>query len=162
MGLVEEAPDALIHMATSMLPGLVTTMVVFFAWVNTVIAVNVLKRNNLYAPDLGSLDQWKAPEQLVWVAILGTAGLLIDIRPLFLLSRNVMCLVMMVYFIQGISIVSFFINKTRIPPLLRYTLYWLVFFQFPINLLITGIGLFDMWVDFRKRLSKTSTDDTEE
>jgi uncharacterized protein YybS (DUF2232 family) len=61
-----------------------------------------------------------------------------------------MWVVFLIYFFQGISIVSFYIKKTKIPVILRYLLYWLIFFQFPVNLLVAGAGLFDMWVDFRK------------
>lgn len=161
-GLIAETSEEIQHMVTWMLPGMIATMVVFIAWVNVILAVPLLKKNHLRAPEFGSLDQWKAPDRLVWVLIFGTAGLLLDIKPLFLMSMNVLCLVLMVYFLQGISIVSFFVKKTRIPPALRYMLYWLVFFQFPVNLLIAGIGLFDMWVDFRNRFTKKTTSDSGE
>lgn len=153
-GLIAETPDDVLAMVVWVLPGMVSAMVVFFTWVNVIIALPLLRRNRLPIPDFGDLDRWKAPEKLVWVAIFGTAGILVNIHGLFLLCMNVMCLVLMVYFLQGISIVSFFVKKTRIPPVLRYFLYWLIFFQFPVNLLVTGVGLFDMWADFRNRVPK--------
>lgn len=161
-GLIAETPDEVQRMVTWMLPGMITTMVIFIAWVNVILAIPLLRRNQLPAPEFGMLDQWKAPEKLVWVAIIGTAGMLIETKPVFLLSMNVMCIVLMAYFLQGISIISFFVKKTRIPPALRYLLYWLVFFQFPVNLIVTGIGLFDMWVDFRKRLLNLTKNDSDE
>jgi uncharacterized protein YybS (DUF2232 family) len=160
-GLIAETPDEVQRMVTWMLPGIITTMVIFIAWVNVILAIPLLRRNQLPAPEFGMLDLWKAPEKLVWVAILGTAGMLVETKPVFLLSMNVMCLVLMTYFLQGISIVSFFVKKTRIPPALRYLLYWLVFFQFPVNLMVTGIGLFDMWVNFRKRLLNITKNDSD-
>lgn len=153
-GLISETPDDVLTMVIWILPGMVSAMVIFFTWVNVIIAAPLLRRNQLRVPEFGDLDQWKAPEKLVWVAIFGTAGILINVQGLFLLCMNVMCLVLMVYFLQGIAIVSFFVKKTRIPPVLRYFLYWLIFFQFPVNFLVTGIGLFDMWVDFRNRVPK--------
>jgi uncharacterized protein YybS (DUF2232 family) len=161
-GLIAETPDEVQRMVTWMLPGIITTMVIFIAWVNVILAIPLLRRNQLPAPEFGMLDLWKAPEKLVWVAIFGTVGMLVETKPVFLLSMNVMCLVLMTYFLQGISIVSFFVKKTRIPPALRYLLYWLVFFQFPVNLMVTGIGLFDMWVDFRKRLLNITKNDSDE
>lgn len=161
-GLIAETPDEVQRMVTWMLPGMITTMVIFIAWVNVILAIPLLRRNQLPVPEFGMLDQWKAPEKLVWVAIFGTAGMLVEAKPLFLLSMNVMCLVLMAYFLQGISIISFFVKKTRIPPALRYLLYWLVFFQFPVNLIVTGLGLFDMWVDFRTRLLNLTKNDSDE
>ncbi len=161
-GIVQETSDEVQRMVTWMLPGMIGTMVVFIAWVNVILAVPLLRKHKLPTPQFGGLDRWKAPEKLVWLVIFGTAGLLIEHRPLFLFSMNVMCLVLMVYFLQGISIVSFFVNKTRIPPVLKYFLYWLVFFQFPVNLLVTGAGLFDMWADFRVRVPKLMRNDSNE
>lgn len=161
-GIVEATSEEVQRMITWMLPGMIATMVVFIAWVNVILSVPLLRRNNLPIPRFDGLDRWKAPEKLVWAVIFGTAGLLIDHRPLFLICMNVMCLVLMVYFLQGISIVSFFVNKTRIPPVLKYFLYWLVFFQFPVNLLVTGTGLFDMWADFRTRVPKLMKNDSNE
>ena len=158
-GLIAETPDDVKHMVTWMLPGMVTTMVAFVSWVNVVLAIPLLKRNQLPCPEYGMLDQWKAPEKMIWVTIAATLGILVDSKPLFLLSMNVMCLVFVVYFLQGISIVSFFVKMTRIPGFLRYLLYWLVFFQFPVNLIVTGLGLFDMWVDFRTLISRMKKND---
>lgn len=149
-GLIEEAPDPVLHRVTRMLPGMIGTMVLLIAWLNTVIGLGLLKRNDIPAPDFGELDMWKVPEPFVWVAIIGTAGFLSGSEPVSTVCTNIMWVVFLIYFFQGISIVSFYIKKTKIPVILRYLLYWLIFFQFPVNLLVAGAGLFDMWVDFRK------------
>jgi uncharacterized protein YybS (DUF2232 family) len=55
-----------------------------------------------------------------------------------------------VYFFQGIAVVSYFFNKKRFPRTLRIFLYSLIAIQQIILLLIIGLGIFDMWLNFRK------------
>ncbi|MBU1170795.1 MAG: YybS family protein [Proteobacteria bacterium] len=155
-GLIEDAPDQLVHMVTCMLPGIIAATILFVSWLNVILAMPILKRNHLAVPDFGSLDLWKAPEYFVWVVIGGVFGLIVQLEPVFLFSMNVMIVMVLLYFFQGISIVSFFVKKTKIPVGLRALLYWLIFFQFPVNLMVTGVGFFDMWANFRTRSLKKS------
>lgn len=156
--LIENAPAQFVHLTTCILPGIIAATILFFSWINVILAMPILKRNQLAIPDFGSLDLWKAPEYLIWVAIAGMAGLIVPSEPVFLVGMNIISVMMVIYFFQGISVVSFFVKKTKIPMGLRALLYWLVFFQFPFNLLITGIGFFDMWADFRTRIFKKTGD----
>jgi len=55
-----------------------------------------------------------------------------------------------VYFIQGIAIVSFYFEKKGLPRSVRVVLYTMIFFQQLFLLVIICIGLFDMWINFRK------------
>lgn len=158
-GMLESAPDDLVHTATSLIPGVIITMVVFIAWINVVLSLPLFRKGGLTVPNFGPLDQWKAPDYLVWLVIFTTTGLLVPAEPLKILCLNLMSIMMLIYFLQGVSIVVFFVKKTNIPVILRALLYWFVFFQFPFNLLVTGIGFFDTWVDFRKRSFKQDNRD---
>ena len=61
-----------------------------------------------------------------------------------------MLILLMVYFLQGIAVVSYFFEKKRFPRMLRLFLYSLIALQQIILLFIIGLGLFDMWLNFRK------------
>jgi uncharacterized protein YybS (DUF2232 family) len=101
-------------------------------------------------PEFGSLNQWRSPEPLVWVAIGCGAMLLLPVAALKIIGINGLIVLMAVYFFQGIAIVSFFFEKKRFPAALRFILYSLIGLQQFLLLLIIGLGFFDMWVDFRK------------
>lgn len=150
-GLISDASDDLARWVTLSLPGIIAAMVLFIAWINVVIAIPLLKRNRLFVPSFSPLDLWKAPEALVWAVIVGIVCLLTGVEELTVISLNVLCIIGPIYFFQGISVISFFLNKTKIPLGLRALLYWLVFFQIPVNFVVTGIGFFDIWADFRTR-----------
>jgi uncharacterized protein YybS (DUF2232 family) len=57
---------------------------------------------------------------------------------------------MVIYFAQGMSIAIHFL-KTRKVPIFLWLIFFILIFAQPILIgLIAGIGVFDIWVDFRK------------
>lgn len=150
--VIEEFPDKLVHIVTCLLPGVIVSSLLFIAWVNVALSLPLFEKTGLRVPAFTPLSQWKAPEHLVWVVIVLTLGLMLPSEPLNLLSMNLMCIMMLVYFFQGISIVAFFLQKTRMPFGLKALLYWFVFIQFPFNLLVSAYGFFDTWIDVRRRV----------
>jgi uncharacterized protein YybS (DUF2232 family) len=70
-----------------------------------------------------------------WLKLIGINGLLVA------------CVI---YFFQGIAIVSFFFEAKRFPRLLRVMIYSLIAVQQILALIVIGIGLFDLWLDLRK------------
>jgi uncharacterized protein YybS (DUF2232 family) len=70
-----------------------------------------------------------------------------DIR---LIGVNGLLVLLTIYFIQGIAIVSFFFEKKKLPRAIRVILYLMIALQQLFLLVIICIGLFDMWINFRK------------
>ncbi len=132
------------------IPAMVTASFLLVTWSNLLMARPILKRRGLFFPDFGPLNLWKAPDSLVWVLI-GSGGLLILPGSILkIIGLNCLLVLLMVYFFQGIAIVSFFFTKKHFPRPLRIFLYSLIAFQQIILLLIIGLGIFDMWLNFRK------------
>jgi uncharacterized protein YybS (DUF2232 family) len=63
---------------------------------------------------------------------------------------NGLLVLMMIYFFQGIAIVSFYFEKKRFPRILRIFLYSVIGLQQLMLFLVIGLGFFDMWLNFRK------------
>jgi uncharacterized protein YybS (DUF2232 family) len=109
-----------------------------------------LKRRGLSYPDFGTLNLWKSPDWLIWVLI-GCGGLiLMPGTTLKVMGLNGLLVLLLIYFFQGIAIVSFFFEKKKLPRLLRIFLYSLIAIQQVVLLVIIGLGVFDMWLNFRK------------
>ncbi len=66
------------------------------------------------------------------------------------MTANALIAIAFAYFAQGLAVAVFFINKMKIPPLLRLVFFIFIFIQ-PGPLLVVGIGFADIWVEFRKR-----------
>jgi uncharacterized protein YybS (DUF2232 family) len=69
---------------------------------------------------------------------------------------NLLVVFLPIYFLQGLAVVTFFFQKKGVSPVLRTLGYALIALLNPMPMLITAIGVFDMWADFRKpRMKKT-------
>ena len=102
----------------------------------------------------------RTPEQLVWVAIVSGILLLVPSKGLKLLGVNGLIIMVMIYFFQGIAIVSYYFDKKKFPKILRGILYGLIVIQQFVLLLVVAAGFFDLWADFR-RLKKGADKDNE-
>jgi uncharacterized protein YybS (DUF2232 family) len=93
---------------------------------------------------------WKVAENLIWVLIGSGAGVLLLQGAWYRLALNVLLVVLAVYLLQGLAILSYFFNAKGVPPVFRVLGYFLVVASFPLRILATGVGIFDLWIDFRK------------
>jgi uncharacterized protein YybS (DUF2232 family) len=98
--------------------------------------------------------QWKAPEVCVWVLIASGLGSFIPIPGLQIVGLNVLFLVSLVYLLQGLAVMVFFLNRASVPPILRSLAYILLVIQPLILLGVAAFGLFDLWTDFRRTGNK--------
>jgi uncharacterized protein YybS (DUF2232 family) len=100
---------------------------------------------------LASLREWKAPEFLVWGLIVsGFAMFIPGFEPIKTVAANLLVVFGACYFFQGLAIIAFYLNKNNVPRFVRAVVYLFIVFQQVFTLLIVGLGLFDLWVDFRR------------
>jgi uncharacterized protein YybS (DUF2232 family) len=154
-------PQENIHMISSslknieyvlvrILPSLAAALCLLVAWISILLARPLLGAKNLFFPDFGALNLWKAPEFLVWGVIGCGLVLIVPQKTLGMLSLNGLILLMTIYFFQGISIVSFYFEKKQLPKRLSFFLYSIMALQQILLLLVIGLGFFDIWLNFRK------------
>jgi uncharacterized protein YybS (DUF2232 family) len=62
----------------------------------------------------------------------------------------VLVILLPVYFLQGLAVIDCFFRRKSFSPVIRTIGYLLVTLVNPLPMLVTGIGVFDMWADFRK------------
>ncbi|MEE9259240.1 MAG: YybS family protein [Nitrospinaceae bacterium] len=106
-----------------------------------------------YGPSLFSgrkFSEWILPDQMIWALILsGTAVYLTDAPP-GVIGMNVLIVVGMIYFFQGLAIIKHFLEARKVPAFFQVLLLLLIFIQPLLIGLVVGLGVFDLWVDFRK------------
>ncbi len=157
MGIPEETIQAMSgpmetfqYYLIRLLPAMIISLMLFIAWMNLLIVRSLLKKKNIFSPDFGSLNQWKAPEPLVWGVITCGLMLLIPLSQLKIVGFNGLIILMTIYFFQGIAVVSFFLTKKQSPRLLKIIIYAFIALQHMMLLLVIGLGFFDTWLNFRK------------
>jgi uncharacterized protein YybS (DUF2232 family) len=148
--LISQAMEQIHQVLVRIIPALVTASTLFVAWSNILLAKPLLRSRSLFYPDFGLLKMWKAPEALVWVVIGCALALFIPVTAMRIIGSNGLLILMMIYFFQGIAIVSFYFDKKRFPRFIRFFLYALIALQQLILLVVIGLGFFDMWVNFRR------------
>ncbi len=107
----------------------------------------------LYGPGLFSeraFSQWICPENLVWGFILSGAALFLGQGMVADAGLNVFLVMLCIYFAQGLSIVIHFLKVRKVPTFFWFVLFILIFVQPLLIGLVAGLGVFDIWVDFRK------------
>ena len=142
--------EGILYLMLRIIPAIVVVITLFVVWSNLLLARSLLRSKELFCPDFGKLNQWKAPEHLIWVAI-ASGGLLLFAHPgIMMLGINGLIVIMMIYFFQGIAIVSFYFEKKQFPKVLRAILYGLIAMQQLLLLVVIAVGFFDVWFDFRR------------
>lgn len=117
---------------------------------NVMFAKPLFKKIGLDYPDFQPVERWQAPEKMVWGLIAVGFGSLFASGTFQMAAINALLVIAVVYFFQGLSIGIFYLNKYRIPPIIRAVFYVLIVFQQLFMLLLALAGLFDQWLDFRR------------
>ncbi len=121
------------------------------------IANVVLLRGWIDGPRDVDLRMWRTPEHLIW-ALIGTGFTMFLPWPVAnLIARNLFLVLLGCYFCQGLAIVSYFLERLRLPRGIRVAGYLLIAAQHIIAAIVLALGVFDLWGNFR-RLSAGSAD----
>lgn len=131
------------------MPSILGSFILALTWFTMVLGNILVPKTGGTAP-WESYQLWQLPEKIIWLVIGAGLCALLPIPIVRIIGINVLVLLSMIYCFQGLSIAVFFMNKWKVPLLLRSFFYVMVIFQSfgTILLLIFGIG--DIWFDFRK------------
>lgn len=103
----------------------------------------------------GDVREWKSPEPLVWCFILAGFSLFLPVGGfLKALALNSFLGIAVFYFLQGLAIVAYYFHHKNVPYFLRSLAYILIVFEQLFTLFVVGLGLFDLWGDFRRLKKK--------
>ena len=140
-------------------PALLVTGVTFFVWLN-VLGLRLLSQGRDPAfPDFGDLACWKMPDWVVWFVIAAGAAMIVPEEATQVAGLNVLIVALFLYLLQGLSIVQFFFRQKNIPRYLRALFYALIVLYQYLLVFVSAVGLFDIWVDFRK-MNRPASDTT--
>ena len=148
--LFTENFDSIRHDLVRLLPAITIAMTLIVTWLNLLISKTLQVAVRIRFNTFHSLNQWKAPEHLVWLVIGCGLSLIVADDGLRLVAVSGLLILMVIYFFQGIAIVSFFFEKKRFPRLLKIFMYSIIAVQQILLFFIVGLGFFDMWMNFRK------------
>ncbi|MBW2504217.1 MAG: DUF2232 domain-containing protein [Deltaproteobacteria bacterium] len=152
---LKEALESMTEFMRDVYAGLVI-VVALFMLLALVFAVNLLARGRIDVPGPRFM-KWKAPEPMIWLLILAGFMVFFFDGALRLFAMNLLVILLPVYFLQGLAVIDSFFQRKALSPIFRTVGYILVILVNPLPLLVTCIGVFDLWVDFRKPRIPKST-----
>ncbi len=97
------------------------------------------------------LEELTIPFGWVWGLILSGLLYLLKIPYLQWVGLNIALIFLLAYLIQGYGILSFFLQRTRLPRIVKGVIYLAFLLQPTLILLLCGAGLFETWFHFRQR-----------
>jgi len=94
-------------------------------------------------------SEWHLPESMVWFLLVSGTAVALG-GALATVGTNMLVVVLFAYFLQGVAVVVHFLQTRKFARLIWFVTFFLIMLQ-PILIGITiGIGVFDLWADFRK------------
>ena len=96
------------------------------------------------------VNRWMLPDVMVWVLIASIGSMFYGPEFSQVAGMNLAIILLFLYFLQGLSVVAHILKTKAFPK----WVWIIVFILIPLNPmffgLVVGMGLFDIWVDFRK------------
>ena len=83
-------------------------------WLNIILIKKVLFKKGIIVKSIENLNQWKAPDYLVFGVIALSICIFLPIYTLKIIAINCLIILMFVYFFQGIAVASFFFPKEKV------------------------------------------------
>ncbi len=146
---VEQAVRRLQSLVPKILPGILICTVITTVWLNMVGSAALINRLKPGQLSWKPYSEWRLPDQLVWVAVGAGILLVIGRGAAGTIGTGLALICSLVYFFQGLAVMLHLLAKWGVPPYLRILLYLFLVLQSYGLLLLTIVGLADIWFDFR-------------
>jgi len=150
--LLRENIPQITRFFTGIFPALTLSGAIVTVWLNLLVGRRFLQRYFPGFPDFGDLASWKAPEKLVWLLIAAGGMVLAASDLLYVIGMNVLIVCSLIYLGQGLAIAGFLFRQKKVPLVFRAIFYTLLLVQQYLLIVVIAFGLFDIWIDFRKRI----------
>ena len=142
---------------TQIFPSLVIISSTLIIWANFLLGKKFLGKAGINWPKYTELTFWKSPELIIWIFIISGGLFFVPDKDINIFSLNIFLVTCFIYFLQGLAIVSFLFQSRKVPLFFRYLFYFFIAVQQFLMIPIIAIGLFDIWIDFRKYFQKDQT-----
>lgn len=143
----------------NVIPALIFVFALVAVVVNLLFSRRFIRMPHLFSGHSWDVAAFRISDVIVWGVIASAAAFfagryLTQNVWLEFAGINTLIALAAVYFFQGLAVTAYFLRRLKM-PLLRIAAYIVIilFFQ-SIGILIVGIGLADVWVDFRRRTHK--------
>ena len=132
----------------ALLAGFLLLFQVFLLW--------LLPATKSFLPGPAFID-WKAPDHLVWPMITAGFCAFLTTATIQTIAINLLIIMFPLYYLQGLAIVTYYFQQRGTSLWLRAVSYLLLALFNPLPFVLAGVGLFDLWGNFRKERVKPNS-----
>lgn len=149
--LLKQRAGQIVETLLQLLPALLLLSFAFIVLINVLFLCRRYPARRAEWLALAHLREWKSPDALVWgLIVCGFSLFFPALGAIQVIAFNLLLVICAYYFAQGLAVIGFFFHKNKVPRFLRGLTYVLIVFQQIFTLLVIGLGLFDLWGDFRR------------
>jgi uncharacterized protein YybS (DUF2232 family) len=146
--VLKQTMDTAAELVIRMYPSLVTITLIGMAGCNLMLLRRFAPGMG-YRLNIGEFREYRNPDLLVWGLIAAGFSLLASDRLITTPALNALVIIAVLYFLQGLAVISTVIARQSIAGILRAGLYVMLLMQPYLAALVAAIGIFDLWGDFR-------------
>ena len=155
LDVLRESAPQIIEMILRILPALAFVGFVAVILINLFFLYRRFPDHHALLASTGDIREWKSPEPLVWCFIVSGFSLFLPGWGVAkALALNFFLVIAVFYFLQGLAIVAYYFHHKKVPLFLRSLAYALIVFEQFFTIFVVGLGLFDLWGDFRRLKKK--------
>lgn len=136
------------------LPAVIITTIVATVWLNMLMGCWLLKKTRPELVRWPEFKSWRLPGPLVWLVIVALALLVSKREPLVTVGLNTGYVLGLLYFMQGLAILSHTLERWAMPRFFRVMVYTLLMVQLYGMLFLAMVGLADTWFALRKNAAR--------
>lgn len=133
-------------------PGLIVLLIFLLSLISLLIAMPILRKFKVAAPNFRPLYFWRVPKSVLYLYVIAVLiKLLLTPEDVILLGivTNLQYVLEWIIFIQGISLISFFIKVKRTPTIINVLMFIFAFIMAPITQLL---GMLDLIINVKARI----------
>lgn len=150
---------ATLELLKLLLPGLLVLTSVVYAWANLLAARVLLRRLGTEVPTFPPFTEWHLPRGILYagavVAVMFYWGHYRDVQPLDTISANLGMLLLVLFFLQGLSLFYYLADKYNLSRLVKGIILFLTFTNGFCMELTFFAGLWDVVFDYRRLRSRS-------
>ncbi len=145
---IKQGMQSIGQLISRIYPALVTINLGLISAVCLILFNHMAIRRSLVVSQL-PFKEFRTPELLVWLLIAAGFAMLAPTQLVTTPALNILALLGVLYFVQGLAVVLTFCDRTSFTSTLKVLLAILLLTQPYMNVIVTIIGVFDYWGEFR-------------
>lgn len=136
------------------IPSILIIFSLFNTYLNYWLSVAVLKRLKYKTIEIPKFSKFRLPNNIILgLLVIGIGTAIINYFEVFYydtIELNIVVLTLFMFFIQGLAVIIYLLNKTKLNSIIKGIIIGILVFYSPLMIIIALVGLIDTIVDLRK------------